>query len=100
MRLRPLIAALLAAGLLLGACSTSKPSAKETKEDLSDALQDGADALTAKQADCYADLIVDEVGADEVNDVGFNATKPNAKLAEQLADIAQTARSTCDLDTP
>ena len=91
MRHRPLLAALLATGLLVGACSQSDPSAKEVREDLSKALQKGDDALTRVQADCFAKLIVDEIGAKKVNDVGFSAKEPSDELAEELAAVATTA---------
>ena len=99
MRHRPVIAAVLAAGLLLGACSQSDPSAKEVREDLAEALQKGDDGLSRDQADCYAKLIVDEIGVDEVNDVSFNAKEPKAELAEELAAVATTAREQCDLQS-
>jgi hypothetical protein len=97
MRTRPLLAVLLATGLLLGACSQSDPSAKDVREDLSSALQKGDDPLTEAQADCYAKLIVDEIGADKVNDVGFSAKEPSDELAAELATVAQTARTKCKI---
>ena len=93
----PLIAAVLATGLLVGACSQSDPSAKEVREDLAEALQKGDDGLSRAQADCYAKLIVDEIGADEVNDVSFSAKEPKGELAEEIAAVATTAHEQCDL---
>ena len=97
MRHRPLLAALLAFGLFVGACSSSDPSAKEVREDLASALQKGDDALTEDQAECYAKLIVDEIGAKEVNDVSFSAKEPSDELAAELATVAQTARTKCNI---
>lgn len=97
MRHRPLFAALLAAGLLVGACSSSDPSAEDVREDLASALQKGDDALTEDQAECYAKLIVDEIGAEKVNDVSFTAKEPSDELAEELAAVARTARTECNI---
>jgi hypothetical protein len=99
MRHRPLLATLLATGLLVGACSQSDPSAKEVREDLAEALQKGDDALSRDQAECYAELIVEKVGADEVNDVSFSAKEPSDEVAEELATVAATARDKCDLQS-
>jgi hypothetical protein len=101
MRLRtPLVATIVSLSLLTGACSRSEPSAKDTREDLSAALQKGDDGLTKKQADCYAKLIIEKVGADAVNDVGFNAKEPSKDMAADLAAVAATAGDTCDIPAP
>lgn len=101
MRLSPLVAPVLALGLLLGACSQAKdPSAKDVREDVSSQLQKGDDALTKSQADCYAKLLVDELGATRVNDVDFKAKEPSTAMAKDLAAVAVTARTECKIDAP
>lgn len=93
--------ALLALVLLLGACSQPKdPSAKDLREDLSTQLQEGDDGLTEAQADCFAKLIVDEVGVKRLNDIDFQADEPSKGMADELAAAAVTARTTCDIDSP
>jgi hypothetical protein len=99
MRLRtPLLTAALCLGLLVGACSQSKPDAADLRKDLSSELQKGDQALTKAQADCFAKLLVDEVGADDLNDVKFDDQEPTSKLGKQLASIAAEATSKCDID--
>lgn len=97
MRPTPVLASVLAVVLLLGACSQKDPSAKDVREDLSAALQDGEDGLTKDQADCYAKLIVAEVGVDAINDVDFKDQEPSGDLADDIAAAAVTARATCDI---
>lgn len=101
MRLSPLVAPVLALGLLVGACSQSKdPSAKDLRADVSSQLQEGEGGLTESQADCYARLIVDKVGVKRLNDIDFQAKEPSKKMAEELAAVATTARTKCKIDIP
>jgi hypothetical protein len=101
MRLRTsLLSAVLCLGLLTGACSQSKPDAADLRKDLSSELQKGRQRLTKRQADCYAKLIIEKVGADAVNDVGFNAKEPSKDMAADLAAVAATAGDTCDIPAP
>jgi hypothetical protein len=96
-RLSPVFAALLALGLLLGACSQKETSAKDLCEQLSKALPKGDDALTGDQADCYAKLIIDEVGAKKVNDLKITDKEPDKALASELAGVASEARTKCGI---
>lgn len=99
MRSTRLLATTLALGLLLGAgaCSRSDPSAEDLRDDLSDALQRGEDGLTEEQADCYAAIIVEEVGRDALNDVDFDDEEPTAAVGGKLGDAAKKAEAECDL---
>jgi hypothetical protein len=99
-RLSPLLAVLLALGLTVGACSRKDTSAKDLKEQVSTALRKGDDGLTRDQADCYADLLIDEVGADDVNDIGLTDKEPDAAVAKKVAAAATKARSECKIDVP
>jgi hypothetical protein len=99
MRLRTsLLSAVLCLGLLTGACSQSKPDAADLRKDLSSELQKGTQRLTKRQADCYAKLIVAEVGVDDLNDVKLDDEEPTSKMGKQLAAVAAEATSKCDLD--
>jgi len=82
----------------LGACSQSDdPNAEELEKDISEELRDVNSGLTKADADCYAGVIVDEVGVDAVNDIDFSADEPDEDDAEALAAAAITARQTCGL---
>jgi hypothetical protein len=105
MRHTPTIAAVLALGALVGACSQQDdPTVAELREDISEQLQEieGSPALTAAQADCYAELLVeDEADVDELSDVKFSASEPDPEVAEKIAAAAVQAREDCDLaDAP
>lgn len=96
MRPTRLVAATFALGLLVGACAgADDPSAEELEEDLSEALQEGDDGLSEAEADCYAALVVEEVGTDELNDIGFSDDEPEAAVAQALGDAAVSARAEC-----
>jgi hypothetical protein len=97
-RLSPaLLAALLVPGLLLGACSRKETSAKDLREQLSTALQKGDEGLNEEQADCYATLVIDEVGAKKVNDLKITDKEPSKALATELAGVATKARTECGI---
>jgi hypothetical protein len=102
-RLSPLLlAALLVPGLALGACSKKDTSAKDLREQISTALQDGDHGLTAEQADCYADQIVpkgkgEKAAADRINDLKITDKEPEKALAEALGEAATQARAQCGI---
>ena len=94
-----LAALVLTTSLGLTACGSGSKdkSAADVKEEISAQLQsDGG--LAAEAADCFADVIVDEVGAKELNDVDFAAEEPTKALGEDLAGAAISARDKCDID--
>lgn len=82
----------------LSACGDSGDSSDaEVKDDIAEQLaEDGA--LDQDEADCFAEVIVDEIGADKVNDVDFSAEEPPEGLQEELATAALKAIDDCDLD--
>jgi hypothetical protein len=89
MRRASILGAAAALCLLVGAAGcggTKNPSEGETVEDLSGVLQDGG--VEKDDADCLAEKVVDEVGADEVNKVDLTGDEPSAELQEQIAAAA------------
>lgn len=83
----------------LSACGDSggDSSDAEVKDEIAEQLaEDGA--LDQDEADCFAGVIVDEIGADEVEDVDFSAEEPPEGLQEELAAAALKAIDDCDLD--
>jgi hypothetical protein len=101
-RTAPSRAAAAAVVLLLGlsACGGGDgggSSAAEVKDRIAEQLgKDGA--LDQKTADCVADVIVDEIGADKLDDVDFSADEPPKGLDDEFAAAAVKAIDDCDLD--
>lgn len=91
-----------AAVLLLGltACGDDDDSGgsdADIKDEIAEQLaEDGT--LDQETAECFADVIVDEIGADELDDVDFSAEEPPEGLQEEFASAAVKAIDECDLD--
>lgn len=100
MRPTPLIGALGAAALGLGltACGGggSGDSAEDIRAELSEQLL--AIGFQEEAADCYAGVLVEEVGADDLADVDFAAEEPPEELQEELTAAATIANDSCSFD--
>jgi hypothetical protein len=85
--------------LTLGACGggASDPSEAEIKADLVAAAQEGENGLTEAQAECYADLVIEEVGVEALKDVDIGADDPPEEIQDALATAAVRAQDECDL---
>ena len=95
-----LAALLLPLGVAASACSQQDdPTEAELQEDVAEELRERDDDLTADQADCYAGLLVDELGVDAVMDLDYSDEEPDAEVAEGIAAAAAEARTACDLAT-
>lgn len=93
--------ALVAAVVLilgLAACGDDDGGSEaDVKAEISEQLaEDGT--LDEETADCFADVIVDEIGADKLEDVDFSSEEPPEGLQEEFADAAVKAIDECDLD--
>jgi hypothetical protein len=66
--------------------------------DLATELQDADPDLSDDAADCWAAVWVDELGAEQINDLDLSADEPPEEIREDLATAAIQARSECDLD--
>jgi hypothetical protein len=91
----------LAASLLIlaagGCAGGGKDDSKaDVKAHVAEQLVD--EGMTGDQADCFADVIVDEVGVDDVKDVDFSAPEPPAGKQDEFVAAAQRALSDCDID--
>ena len=75
-------------------------SADELTDELAEQLERRDDSFDAEQAECYAAIIVDEVGADELQDVDLSADDLPAELESPIAAAASRATDECDLDEP
>ena len=95
-----LLAVLFAMAALVGACSQQgDPSKAELTEDLTEDLREVDPDLTADQAECYAGLLVDEVGVKDLADVRFSDAEPPTEdgVADKIAAAAIAAREDCDI---
>ncbi len=68
-------------------------------DELSETLQTGDGGLDAEAADCYAQIIVDEVGAEALKDIDLTADEPPEELQDEITTAATRAVDECDLST-
>ncbi|MFZ6005699.1 MAG: hypothetical protein ACOYXM_17380 [Actinomycetota bacterium] len=90
----PLLLALLVTSL--AACGGGETSRADVEADIATQLED--EGLDADQSACFAELIVDEVGLDNVKDIDFSAEEPPAELEDELTSAAVRAGAECELD--
>jgi hypothetical protein len=94
------VAAAVPLALLAPACSQQDdPSPEELTEDLAEELRERDGSLTADQAECFAGLVVEELGVEDIQDVELSDEDPTSELAEGIAAAAVQARDECDLTT-
>ena len=89
MRRASILGAAAALCLLVGAAGcggTKGPTEDETVDDLSEFIQAGD--VEKDAADCIAEKVVDELGADEVNDVKLTGGEPSDEIQEAVAAAA------------
>jgi hypothetical protein len=92
------LVALASFALVAGACSQQDdPTPEELQEDVAEELRERDSSLSADQAECFAGLIVEELGVDEIQDVEFSDEEPTPELAEGIAAAAVAARAECGL---
>lgn len=72
-------------------------SRADIKEELSKTLRAGASGFDAGAADCFADIVIDEVGLDAMRKVDLSAGEPPAELQDDITAAAQRAADECDL---
>ncbi len=99
MRRTPLTAAAgLLLGLALAGCSGGEDDKTEAElvDDLS-AVIESDERFDADAADCLAQIVVDEVGVDELQDLDLADDEPSAEVGEAIAAAAQRAADECDI---
>ena len=94
-----LVTAAAVAILSLGACAGGTKEAK-SEEDIHASLSEHfqTDGLSEKQADCYADLVIDEVGVDALKDAEVGDKEPPTKQQAAYAKAALRAVDECEID--
>ena len=97
--IRLLAAATLALCTVAACGGQEEDSESEVKEQLSEALQRNG-SFEEDAADCYADIVIEELGIERVRDVEMSADEPPAALAELTAEATQRADEECELEAP
>ena len=84
--------------LVLAGCGDSgETSEADLKDEIAEQLEaDGT--FDAETAECFADIIVDVIGADELDGVDFSASEPPEDLQEDYVTAARRAVDECDID--
>jgi hypothetical protein len=98
--MRPIRLLGAAAALLLcsaAACGQDEDSEAEVKEQLSEALQRSG-SFAGAAADCYAEIVIEELGIERVRDVEMSSDEPPRALAELTVEATQRANEECDLE--
>ncbi len=90
-------AVLLVLGLSAGGDDGGGSSEADIKDEISAQLAEGGQ-LDDETADCFAGVIVDEIGAERLEDVDFSAEEPPEGLEEDFSAAAIKALDECDLD--
>ena len=101
MRVTPLLRAAAVLCVVLGAAAcggdSDEKSEAELVDDISEVLQENQLGLDEDQAECWAEIIVDEAGADALNDVDLAESEPPAALQDQITAAAQRAVEDCGI---
>ena len=100
MRYAPVLGAAASLCFVVGAAACGGDDS-ESEDDivaqLSDTLQNGGDGFDEETADCFAQIVVDEVGVEEMQDVDLTADEPPEELQDEIAAAAVRATEECDL---
>ena len=81
--------------LVATACSGSDEASKEELvADLSETLQTGDD-LDEETADCIAEIVVEDVGVEEMRDVDLTSNEPPDELQPEIAAATIRSREEC-----
>lgn len=87
--------AIVVAALLLGGDDDGGDD--DIRAQLASQLKDGS-GLSQAQAECVADSVVDDLGADRFEGVDFSADEPPPGLSEDLFDAAFDSFDKCEID--
>jgi hypothetical protein len=93
-----LVATAALALLGLGACANDRgaDSEDEIRDALTARFED--DGLTAEQAECFANLVIEEVGVEDLKDAEAGDEAPPDDQQEAYATAATRAVDECEID--
>lgn len=72
-------------------------SEQDMVNDISETLQNGGEGFDEETADCYAQIVVDEAGVEELQDVDLTADEPPDELKDEIAAAGIRAIEECDI---
>ena len=84
--------------LLLGsaACGGKEKASKEDLVgDISDTLQSGPEPLDEETADCFAEIIVEDIGVKTLQDVDIRSNEPPEELQTEIAKATLRGNEEC-----
>jgi len=87
----------LVVGLAACAGGSRDRSAEDIEEDVAAQLEEAG--YPSEDAACVAEVVVEEIGVDELQDVDFTDEEPPEELQEAIAAAALAAIDRCDLGT-
>ena len=87
----------LLAALVLPACSSGDDSPEDVRAGLSEELQEQL-GLDDEEADCFTDLLIEEIGIEELKDIDVSAAEPPEGLQGELTAASLAAIEECDID--
>ncbi|MEX2292409.1 MAG: hypothetical protein WD691_01375 [Acidimicrobiales bacterium] len=87
----------LCALVVLAACSGGGGASRSELETKM-AAQLTEEGLSAKEATCFAGVLVAEIGVDKLKDVDFSADEPPAELQDEIIGASTKAIASCDID--
>ena len=102
MRRTKALAAAASLCLLVGVASCGGEdgeSEEELVDELSETLQSGGQGFDQEAADCFAEIVVDEVGVEALQDVDITADEPPEEMQDDIARATVRAADECDLSS-
>ena len=97
MRRAPLIGTLVMLAALGAGCGGGgDDSPDEVRANLSEELQASL-PLDEEEADCFAEVLVEEIGVEALQDIDFTAEEPPERLEEDFTAAALVAVDDCDI---
>jgi len=103
MRPSKAVAAAAALCLVLGAAGCGgqqEESEDDIVADIAETLRSGSQELDQEQAECFAQLVVDEIGLEKARDIKVSEDEPSEEQQVAIAKATIRAQDKCDLSTP
>src|SRR5690606_16471020 len=94
------IALTLVLGWTAGACGSSDDDPEDVRAELIEQLRSDDQGFSKAQSECFADVLIDEVGADELADIDFSESEPPEELQGAFGRAAIKAVADCKIPIP